>query len=192
LPEIVGCGWHPANMTSSRGDEIPPLSARARRVSEELQRIEESATDSGTSQFEQAAQWRGVNLMLGVPASVLAAIAGATGLATTTNRVVAGALALAAAGFGAILTVINAAQRMAQANNAANAYRQLQTDARQARLVDLPWISEDEARALLSELTARRDEINKSAEPPNRIAWWRARRSHRRGSQSYAVDNGGN
>lgn len=177
-------------MSDRRDGQPPDLSPRRLRIADELERIEESARDSGTGQFEQAAQWRGVNLMLGVPASGLAAVAGAIalGATTSTSRLIAGALALGSAAFGAILTVVNAAQRTSQATSAGNAYRQLQTDARQARLVDLPWQDDEQARSALSELTVRRDEINKGAEPPNRLAWWRARRSHKRGSQTYAVD----
>lgn len=168
--------------------DVPTLSARKQRIADELDRLEESARDSGTGQFEQAGIWRAVNLIFGLPASVLAAVAGATGLASTSNRVAAGSLALAASAFGAILTVINASQRTNQATAAANAYREIQSAARQARLVDLPWIDEDAARTALAELTARRDEVNKNAEPPNRIAWKRARKSIKVGSQTYAVD----
>ncbi|WP_279579199.1 hypothetical protein [Fodinicola feengrottensis] len=76
---------------------------RRRALDEEFQRLEESAMYSAQNQFEVAKQWRGVNLMLGLPASVLAAVSGATALASTTGRLWAGLLALAAAAFGAIL-----------------------------------------------------------------------------------------
>lgn len=172
--------------------EVPSLSPRLQRIADELERLEESARDSGTGQYEQAGIWRAVNLLFGLPASALAAVSGAAGLANASNRVLAGFLALAASAFGAILTVVNAAKRTNQATAAGNAYREVQTAARQVRLVDLPWMDEDQARALLAELTARRDEINKSAEPPNRIAWRRARKSIAGGSQTYAVDKTSN
>jgi hypothetical protein len=47
----------------------------------------------------------------------------------------------------------------------------------------------DDARALLTELTARRDEQNKTAEPPNRLAYRRARKNIAGGGQDYAVDS---
>lgn len=90
-------------------------------ISTELARIEEGAEYSSNSQFEQAKLWRGTNLVLGVPAAVLAAVAGATALASTAGRVAAGILALCAAGLGAVMTTLNAARRAEQAHVAGNA-----------------------------------------------------------------------
>ena len=144
---------------------------------------------SAQGQFEQAKQWRMINLFLGVPASGLAAISGVTALAATAGRIAAGVLALAAAAFGGVLTTINAAHRMNQASAAANAYLEIQTAARQAREIDLPEISIEEARAALAELTARRDEQNKTAEPPSRRAYKKASRNIRQGGQKYEIDS---
>ncbi|MFD5497380.1 hypothetical protein ACFWH4_31950 [Streptomyces sp. NPDC127091] len=87
-----------------------------------------------------------------------------------------------------ILTTINATQRMNQAAAAGNAYLEIQTAARQAREVDLPYSSIDEARQALAELTSRRDEQNKTAEPPNKRSYRRAQRNIDSGGQTYAVD----
>jgi uncharacterized protein YceK len=151
-------------------------------------RVEESAMYSAQTQFESAKQWRAVNLILGLPASVLAALAGATALASTAGRIVAGILALAAAGFGAILTTVNASHRTNQASAAANAYLEIQSAARQARLIDLPYQTIDEARAALAELTARRDEQNRTAEVPNRRAFKKGKKNIEGGGQSYSGD----
>ena len=109
-------------------------------IEHELRRLEESAMFSSQAQFEQTKQWRGINLGLGLPASLLAAAAGATALAATAGRITAGILAIAAAGFGAVLTTINASHHMNQAAAAANAYLEIQTAARQAREIDLPYM----------------------------------------------------
>lgn len=167
------------------------MSAEAGRreaIRDELSRIEESATYSAQGQFEQAKQWRTVNLLLGLPASGLAAVSGATALASTAGRLLAGLLALAAAAFGAILTTVNASHRTSQASAAANAYLEIQTAARQARLVDLDHMAVEDGRTALAELTARRDEQNKTAESPNRFAYRRAQKNLRAGGQSYAID----
>lgn len=161
---------------------------RRQAIADELHRIEESCQYSAQSQFEQTKQWRAVNLLLGLPASILAAVAGATALADTTGRVAAGIIALVSAGFGAVLTTVNAAHRMNQASSAANAYLEIQTAARQAREIDLRVWDLEEARAALGELTARRDEQNKTAEPPNRRAYRRAQKNIARGGQTYEVD----
>lgn len=58
--------------------EPTPADDKARRVAieDELRRLEESAMYSGQIQFEETKIWRRVNLTLGIPASVLAAVAG--------------------------------------------------------------------------------------------------------------------
>lgn len=169
-------------------EEAPGAAVRRTSIGEELDRLEESARFSGQGQFEQAKQWGFVNLFLGIPASCLAAVAGATALATTTGRTIAGILALASAALGAVLTTVNASHRMNRASSAANAYLEIQTAARQARLVDLNYLPLDEIRSVLAEITARRDEQNKTAEPINRTAYKRASKNIAAGGQSYAAD----
>ncbi|MGW1893382.1 SLATT domain-containing protein [Streptomyces sp. NPDC002004] len=157
-------------------------------IADEFWRLEESAMYSAQTQFEEAKHWRGVNLLLGVPTSLLAAVAGTTALVESTGRVTAGILALISAGLGAVLTTVNAPQRMTQALGCANAYLEVQTAARQARTVDLAGWTLDEARARLTELTARRDEQNRTADPPSRRAYRRAQANIARGSQTYSAD----
>ncbi|MGW7759049.1 SLATT domain-containing protein [Streptomyces violaceusniger] len=171
----------------------PPTEAERRQaISAELERLEESAMYSAQSQFEQAKRWRLINLWLGVPASGLAAIAGAMALVTAAGRVIAGLVALTAAVLGAILTTINASHRMNQAASAANAYLEIQTAARQARDIDLPAWTVEEARSALAELTARGDEQNKTAEPPSRRAYLRGKANIDGGGQTYAIDASAN
>jgi len=169
-------------------DDPPLADARMSAISIELSRVEESAQYSAQIQFEQAKQWKSVNLALGLPASVLAAASGATALTAAAGRVAAGFLALASAAFGAILTTLNASHRMNQASAAGNAYLEIQTAARQAREIDLQGWDLDEARSALAELTARRDEQNKTAEVVNKRAYRRAKQNIETGGQDYGVD----
>ncbi|WP_336048782.1 hypothetical protein [Streptomyces sp. CA2R101] len=114
----------------------------------------------------------------------MAAISGIVALVSATGRVAADVIGLVASGFGAILTTVNASHWMNQAAASGNAYLEIQTAARQAREVDLPYFAIEEARQVLVEITARRDEQNKTAEPPNRRAYKRARRSIDSGGQT--------
>jgi len=59
-------------MPSDISDELKP-------VAEETLRIHESVLWSAQVQFEQMKLWRSLNIFIGVPAAVLAAIAGGTG-----------------------------------------------------------------------------------------------------------------
>ncbi len=158
------------------------------KIGEELSRIAEAAGYASQSQFEQAKFWRGVNLALGVPAAGLAAVAGATALASTSGRIAAGIIALAAAGLGGVVTTLNAAQRTEQAQAAGNLYLSLQSDARIAREVDLGGQDPGEAREALAELRVRQDEINQQAALPSFYAYWRAKTSIAKGRQTYDVD----
>ncbi|WP_433455348.1 SLATT domain-containing protein [Streptomyces sp. CA-142005] len=161
---------------------------RRRAIENELRRIEESAMYSAQCQFEESKRWRAVHLLLGVPATLLAAIAGTTALIESTGRTAAGILALVSSGLGAVLTTVNAPHRTAQAAASANAYLEIQTAARQSREVDLRQWTLDEARSALAELTARRDEQNTKAELPSRRAYRRAQANLQAGTQRYAVD----
>jgi hypothetical protein len=160
-------------------------------VGDEARRLEESAMYSAQSQFERAKFWRGLNLSLGVGAAILAAVAGVVGLASDEARILSGVLALIAAGIVSVLTTVNADRRHSAAAAAANAYLEIQTASRQLHAVDLPRLDYDTARTRLAELTARRDEVNKTADMPSRRAYRRAQASIERGGQRYSVDKDG-
>jgi hypothetical protein len=157
-------------------------------LEKELRRIEEAVTYSAQSQFEQAKIWRGTNLFVGGPAAVLAAVSGATGLASATNRTFAAVTALVAAGLGAIVTTLNAAHRADAAHVAANAYLSLQTDARQMRKLDLPGLDFTTARARVAELTTRQQDVNTTSDIPARVAYALGKRNVTKNRQTYEVD----
>lgn len=162
--------------------------SRRSEIAAEFDRIEESAKWCAQGQFEMSKKWGAVNLSVGMPASVLAAVAGATALASTAGRVMAGVIALLSAGFGAVLTTLNAGQRANRSAAAANGYMAIQVAARQARLVDLPHVEIDEARETLSDLTTRLNEQNHAAPPINRRAYAKAKANIEGGGQTHAVD----
>ncbi len=174
-------------MTVSGGD---PGNDEARRtaIHDELERLEESGKYSAQGQFEQAKRWRGVNFGLGTPTSVIAAVGGGMALAEDSLATVAGVLGLLAAAGTAILTTLNSQHRMNVAVATGNAYLEVQTAARQAREVDLPYVSVDDARITLERLTAKRDEQNRIADLPSRKAYKQAQKNIQGGGQTYEVD----
>jgi len=158
-------------------------------IEKELKRIEEAAMYSAQSQFSSGKFWRGLNLVLGVPAAASAAFAGATGLADAANAETAAYIALIAAALTAIMTTLNAAQRSEQSQSSGNAYLALQGDARILRTVDLPGLADDvEARQRLSELVERRNQINATAPVPAFLAYRFGRRNIAKNRQEYEVD----
>ncbi|MFJ7123889.1 SLATT domain-containing protein [Streptomyces albogriseolus] len=158
-------------------------------IAQEADRIHESALWSAQGQFEQAKLWRLINLILGVPAAALAAVSGGTALAGDVG-IWPGVLALAAAALSATLTTVNASRRMTQAQASANAYLELQTAARQFLTIDLMVQSREESREALRNLTSTRDELNKTSDPPGRIAFALANRNIKKGRQTYDTDRG--
>jgi hypothetical protein len=166
------------------------LAPQLRPIAEEAHRIHESALYSAQGQFESAKLWRAVNYLLGAPAAILAAISGGTGLHNPGNGTVPAILALLAAAFGTALTTLNPSRRMTHAQSSANAYLALQTRARQLLTIDIASMDRDKARDELRQLTVARDELNNTADPPSRYAWWRAQRNIKGGEQGYEVDKG--
>lgn len=173
---------------ANAGLKLPEVPANLKSIADEIHRIHESAVWSGQGQFEQLKFWRAMNMVLGLPAAVLAAISGGTGLASDGVGTTPAILALIAAGFGAALTTLNPSRRVAQAQAAANAYLELQTTARQLLTVDLQKLPYEDVRNQLTELTVRRDEVNRTADPPGTYAYWRAKRNLRAGGQTYERD----
>lgn len=157
-------------------------------IATEVHRIHESSLWSAQGQFVLSKQWRAANFLLGVPAAVLAGIAGGKGLTEKEHSSVLAILALIAAGFTAALTVLNPAHHIALAESSAQGYLELQTDSRQLLTVDLKTLTFDKARSRLTDLTQRRNKINKAAEPPNGLARWFAKRTIEGGGQSYEAD----
>lgn len=159
-------------------------------IDRELQRIEESAEHSKEAQFAASKNWRAANLGLGVPASVLAAIAGGAGLAGSWSVQVVGGAALLVAVLGGIMTTLNAAQRAEQSAASANSYLSIHDDARVLRNIDLARLTDDEARDALAQLIARRDEVNHTTPLPSTLAFWQGRRNIEKGRTRHEVDKG--
>jgi hypothetical protein len=128
-------------------------------IAEELRRLEEDATYASQSQFEASKFWRLWHWLLGIPAAVLAAVAGFTGLASVTGRVPAAILALIAAVLGGLLTTVEPNKRVRQ-----------------------------DGRSQLRELTEQKHQVDRVAEPPNTYAFWRARRNVQAGRLQHVVD----
>ena len=145
-------------------------------ISDELDREVTRSRDAGQVQYEQAVLWRRINLGIGLTVGALAAVSGTTGLVG--KNTVAAAIIAACATFGAgSLTALNASQRKVQAAAAGAAYRELETEARRLRYVELAYVPVADALTKLEAITARRMSLQKVAEPPSAAAFRRADRN---------------
>lgn len=161
-------------------------------ISKELSRIEEASKWSSQSQFERSKTWRGIHLVLTVPAAILAAVTGGTLLADAISVTLAGALTLIAAAVAGAGTALDPAGKSVRSQTAGNRYLALQSAARRARNIDLPTQSFEQGRSRLTELTETQDEINADSPVISDRAYERARKNiEETGGQDYKVDADG-
>lgn len=142
-------------------------------VSAELHRIEELCRRSARGLGESARVWRTAHLLLGTATVLTGGVAGSLVLAGSPYPVAAGALALVAALFATLGGMIGPARREAQAAEAAKGYQVVEALSRQARCVDLPGLSFERARRVLTELTEHWQGVNRVA--PTMLRWGQRR-----------------
>lgn len=164
------------------------LTVEIAAIGAEFSRLEESARFSGQCQFEQSKFWRRWNLWLGIPAFVLGAASGAAVIGDLLSDEVAGGMGLISASLAGIMTILSAERRADRSAIDANAFQDIQQEARQALLVDLATESAVDARGGLADLTRRYAETRRAAEPVFRRSYERARKNIREGGQSFGVD----
>lgn len=158
-------------------------------VGQELSRLEESARWSSQNQFEQGKFWRGCNVSIGIPASILGLASGGAGLSNILPVTVVGLAAFVAAALTGTMTVLGAERRAQRTQSCANAFHDVQDDARRMLLVDLRGMTLTTSREQLRALAARYSEIRHTADAPAKIFYKKAGRNIRRGGQSHAIDN---
>jgi hypothetical protein len=129
-----------------------------------------------------------VHLILGIPASVLAAVASIS--AFNDLPLLAGALAIVVAALSAVSTFLNPAEK-AQAHHLAGArFTGLRSQVRYLREVALLTSkTPDELASALESLIVTKDDLNQKSPIIPRPAFERARRGIEAGEASYAVDS---
>src|SRR5256885_1436628 len=88
-----------------------------------LNRLALEAKNGAAWYSHRAVRWGRVYLTLGLPAAVLAAIAGAAALASTTTRIVGGIIALTAAGVSAAAAFLDSRNSQKRFEDLAAAWR---------------------------------------------------------------------
>ena len=172
--------------TSLPTDDSVALPVEA--LSTEARRVEEDCLFSAKGHFEAASTWSGLHYWLGVPAAVLAAIAG--GAAFADHPLLAGSLAMVVTALAAIITFLNPRDRAHAHHVAGVKYNALRQHARVFRTVDLctePVSSG--ARKRLGELADSRGDLGLSSPQIPRRAFERARRGIEQGEAKHAVDD---
>jgi len=130
----------------------------ANQLRQELEAVAIEAAARAKKARNLGRVWRVSYILLGMPATVLAATAGALALASSTARLPAAYLALAAAAFAAAATFLRSDARELHNHKLKSAWRIVEADARLA-LVREGFASEDESFADLVKLHDQRKAI---------------------------------
>ncbi|PIR85045.1 hypothetical protein COU15_02625 [Candidatus Kaiserbacteria bacterium CG10_big_fil_rev_8_21_14_0_10_45_20] len=159
------------------------------KIIKEAKRIEEDSLYSSKGHFYAAQFWTNLHLWIGVPATILAAVAGASALSQFDNhQIIAGVLAILVAALSAVSTFINPNENAAIHHNAGNRYNSLKNRARIFSEIDVDVESDEDLLVKLRTLSAERDELNEKSPQIPKWAFRKARQGIEDGEAQYKVD----
>jgi hypothetical protein len=147
-----------------------PAANRARNrdaVRSELSQVVDRGKMEARAARSRARAWSRLYFVVGLPAAVLAAVAGAIALASTAGRVAAGIIALVSAGLTAAATFLDSATRQTSYDNLAAGWQVLANDAHLKLVVDVEndeWLTR-ESRVLLQDLADRERKLLQGKAP---------------------------
>lgn len=164
-------------------DQISPVSA----IGMEAQRVEEDCLYSSRGHFGAAKRWAQAHFWLGLPASVIAALAGAT--AVSSHPYAAVSLAAVVTALTATLTFLNPSDKASVHHAAGTRFNTVRNEARRFREVTLRMQGETAGLAAqLADLAKQRDVLNENSPQIPRWAFLDARRSISEGEAAHRVD----
>lgn len=132
------------------------------KLADEASRIEEDTEHSFKGHYNAAARWGRYHLWIGLPAALVAAVAGAA--AFKGHPEWAGALALVSTALTTVLTFLKPSERAEIHKAVAGQYQALRNQARIFREIGLlDGMTAEEAKTRLFALAEARDELNQRA-----------------------------
>ena len=170
--------------------ELSP-SKSVQEIIREAKRIEESTLCSAKGHFVAAEAWSLFQLKLGIPATVLVAVSGAMALTFSSSwvHVLAGSLAIAAAGLVALQTFLNPSEKHSAHLNAGNNYDAINGKVRIFWTVEC-W-GEDSDRVLterLRDFAEQKEKLNRACPQIPSWAYRKAMKGIEAGEGKYTVD----
>ncbi|WP_206955954.1 SLATT domain-containing protein [Trinickia acidisoli] len=168
-------------------DPLPANQNTISALSREAKRLEEDATYSSKGHFNAEDSWMLRNYWLGVPATILAALAGATLFKSYPE--LASLSALAASLLTGLMTFLKPNERAAMHRAAAGQFLSLRNQARFFREIELLQTDGlDELRDRLKALSTMRNELNDKSPSIPRWAFVAARKGIEEGEATHKVD----
>ena len=148
------------------GSPSLPTSLHTGEIDRALEEIITGSEKASEWHSNRAAVYGRAYYALGLPAVVLAALAGATGLASTAGRIPAAIIALVSAALGAAATFLNSAGQRAYHQEMASQWYMIAGEAKLHRFEEADWVTEggkisEEARKTLKGLLDRQAQLLK-------------------------------
>jgi len=157
------------------------------KLADEARRIEEDTEHSFKGHYNAAARWGRYHLWIGLPAALVAAVAGAS--AFKGHPEWAGALALVSTALTTVLTFLKPSERAEMHKAVAGQYHALRNQARIFREIGLlDGLMIEEAKSRLFELSTARDDLNQRAPSIARSDYELAKQDIDSGRARYRVD----
>tara|TARA_R110001599_G_scaffold263015_1_gene463605 strand:- start:1102 stop:1605 length:504 start_codon:yes stop_codon:yes gene_type:complete len=163
------------------------MSETLTKIIAEAKRIEEDSEHSAKGHFNASNRWAGYHLRIGLPAAVLAAVAGATAFANYPE--VAGSVAILSTALTTVLTFLKPSEHAENHRAVAGQYLALRNRTRIFR--DLELVDDIQiaaARTRLEELAETRDELNQTSPGIPRKDYETAKADIDSGRSQYLVD----
>ena len=155
-------------------------------LSNEASRLNEDCEHSAKGHFASAEIWGCVHLSMGIPTTILAAVAGHQ--AFQSHAELAGTLAIFAAAISAILTFLDPASKKQSHLAAANQYNNLQKSGRLFCTVKMKKFEFDSSLREFEKLAHERDQLNLTSPQISSLAYKIGRRRIEAGQTKYRVD----
>lgn len=156
------------------------------KILKEVKRIEEDSTYSSKGHFYAAQFWSSLNFWMGIPTTIMAAVAGASALSQFPHhQVIAGALALLVSALSAVSTFINPNEKAARHYSSGNRYNSLRNRTRIFGEVGMERLGDDKLFMQLEKLNTERDELNEKSPQIPKWAFDRAKKGIKDGETQY-------
>lgn len=158
------------------------------QIKQECDRIEEDSIHSSKGHYSASTLWHVVHYLVGLPATLVTAIAGLD--AFSDNPTYAGYLALIGAVMMALQTFIQPSDKLSQHKASADEYLQLRNQSRVFRTIKLALEGQQDSDLVsqLEQLTKTRDKLNRTSPKIPYLAFKLAKRGIDNGENKYRTD----
>jgi hypothetical protein len=166
------------------------VSKTKEEIIKEALRIEQDTLCSSKGHFAAAHFWSALHFRLGLPTSVLAAIAAASAFSKSDSNIVAGLISTAVAALSATATFLNPNTRAAVHLKAGNNYDALNNKVRIFRTIEC-WGGDSDSvlTKRLKDFANEKDKLNRESAQPPKWAYRIAKKGIAAGEADYAVDS---